>query len=68
MAEENSSELRQRTRALTEELKSKIRAEELETLEHSITAAVERNKLLTTKRPVEFIKRSTASASLRVAI
>ena len=30
MAEENSSELRQRTRALIEELKSKIRAEELE--------------------------------------
>ncbi|MFZ2086853.1 MAG: hypothetical protein WAU92_20365 [Candidatus Sulfotelmatobacter sp.] len=44
MAEENSSELRQRTRALTEELKSKIRAEELETLEHRVMAAVEHNK------------------------
>ncbi len=31
MAEENSRELRQRTRALTEELKSKMRSEELET-------------------------------------
>jgi len=68
MAEENSRELRQRTRALTEELKSKMGSEELETLEHSIKAAVERNQLLTTKRPVEFIKRSTASASLRIAM
>jgi hypothetical protein len=68
MAEENSRELRQRTRALTEELKSKMRSEELETLEHSIMAAVERNKLLTIKRPSEFIKRSTASACLRIAM
>ena len=68
MAEENSRELRQRTRALTEELKSKMGSEELETLEHSIKAAVERNQLLTTKRPVEFIKRSTASPSLRIAM
>jgi TPR repeat protein len=36
IAEENSHELRQRTRALTEELKSKIRTEELETQEHSV--------------------------------
>jgi hypothetical protein len=48
MAEENSRELRQRTRALTEELKSKMRLEELETLDHTIMAAVERNPLLTT--------------------
>jgi hypothetical protein len=68
MAEENSRELRQRTRTLTEELKSKMRSEELETLEHSIMAAVQRNKLLTMKRPSEFIKRSTASASLRIAM
>ena len=68
MAEENSGELRQRTRALTEELRSKMRSEDLATLEHSITDAVERNKQLTTKRPAEFIKRSTAPASLRIAI
>jgi len=68
MAEENSHELRQRTRALTEELKSKLRPDELETLEHSVIAAVEHNKRLTSKRPVEFIKRSTASASLRIAM
>jgi DNA-binding CsgD family transcriptional regulator len=68
MAQENSRELRQRTRALTEELKSQMRSEELETLEHSIIAAVERNQLLTTKRPSEFIKRSTASAALRIAM
>ena len=68
MAERNSRELRQRTRALTEKLQSKMRTEELETLEHSVRAAVEHNKRLTTKQPVEFIKQSTASASLRIAI
>jgi len=68
MAEENSGELRQRTRALTEELKSKMRSEELQTLEHSIKAAVGTNKWLTSKRPAEFIKRSTTSASLRRAM
>jgi two-component system nitrate/nitrite response regulator NarL len=68
MADENSRELRQSTRALTEELKSTMKSEEWETLEHRIAAAVERNKLLTIKRPVEFIKRSTASASLRRAM
>ena len=31
-------------------------------------ARIERNQLLTTKRPVEFTKRSTASASLRIAM
>jgi two-component system nitrate/nitrite response regulator NarL len=68
MAEENSRELRQRAGALTEQLKSKMRSGELEALEHSITAAVECNKLLTIQRPVEFIKRSTASASLSIAM
>jgi len=68
MAEENSGELRQRTRALTEELKSKMRSEELQTLEHSIKAAVESNKMLTNRRPLEFIRRSTTSASLRIAM
>jgi hypothetical protein len=53
---------------ITEELKSKMRSEELETLEHSVMAAVERNQLLTTKRPAEFIKQRTASASLRIAM
>jgi hypothetical protein len=50
-------------RFLGTETKIQLRAEELETLERSVMAAVEHNKLLTTKRPVEFIKRSTASAS-----
>jgi hypothetical protein len=43
MAEENSRELRQRTLALTEELKSKLKSEDLESLEHNITAAIEGN-------------------------
>jgi hypothetical protein len=68
MAGGNSRELRQRTRALTEDLKSKLKSEELESLEHSITAAVERNKLLTTRHPMEFIKRSTNSAPLNGAM
>jgi hypothetical protein len=66
--EEDSRELRHRTRPLTEELESKMRSDELERLENSIRAAVERNKPLTTARPVEFIKRSTASASLKIAM
>ena len=68
MAEENSRQLRQSTRALTGELKSQMRADELETLEHRIIAAVEHNKPLAIKRPLEFIKRSSASASLRMAM
>jgi hypothetical protein len=68
MAEENFHRLGQHTRALTEELKSKMRSEELQSLEHSITAAVEHNMLLTTKHPVEFIKRSTVSSSLKIAM
>ena len=68
MTEENSRELRQRTRTLTQNLRSKMRSEELETVERSITAAVERNKLLTTKRPSEFIKQCNASSPLRIAM
>jgi hypothetical protein len=33
-------------------------------LEHNVKAAVEHNKLGTTKQPMEFIERSTGSASL----
>jgi hypothetical protein len=36
MVEENSRELQQRTHALTEELRAKVKREELEALEHSI--------------------------------
>jgi hypothetical protein len=39
------------------------RTDELETLEHNIAAAVQRNKLLTTKQSSGFIKRSAASGS-----
>jgi hypothetical protein len=68
MAEVDSYRLGQHTRALTEDLKSKMKSEELEGLEHNITAAIERNQLLTIKRSSEFIKRSTASASLKIAM
>jgi hypothetical protein len=40
-----------------------MKTDELETLEHSIAAGVQRHKLLTTKQPSGFIKRNTASGS-----
>jgi DNA-binding NarL/FixJ family response regulator len=68
LAEENSRELRQRAHALTEELRSTMPAEEFQTLEHSIAAAIDRNQLQRIKTPEEFIKRSMASASLKIAV
>jgi len=58
----------QRTRALTEKLKSEMGSEDLHALENSIRAAVENNKLLTSRRPMEFINRSKTSPPLRIAM
>jgi two-component system nitrate/nitrite response regulator NarL len=68
MAEENSGELQQRTRALTEKLKSEMGSEDMQALEKSIKAAVENNKLLTSRRPMELINRSKTSPPLRIAM
>jgi F0F1-type ATP synthase assembly protein I len=61
MAEESSQELKQRTRALTQELKSRMKVDEVEKLEHSVSTAIQRSRILTTKLPSEFIKRSASS-------
>jgi len=56
MAEESSQELKQRTRALTQELKSTMKAGEVEKLEHSVAASVQRKKLLTSKDSSTFLE------------
>lgn len=55
MAEENSSTVRQRSRALTEDLRTKINPGEIEGLEKSIAAEARKDKLLTSK-PVGLFK------------
>ncbi len=56
MAEENSHELKQRTRALTQELKSEMNAGEVKKLEHNVAASVQRKKLLITKESSGFFE------------
>jgi len=51
----NSQELKQRTRALPEELKSRMKAGEVEKLEHSVSTAMQRTRIFTKKLPAEFI-------------
>ena len=53
--------LRQRTHALTEELKSGIKAHELETLERNVAATVQHNSGLPSKQPAELIKHNPGS-------
>ncbi len=55
MVEENSRELQQRTSDFTEELRSRMKREELEALEQSITSAVQRNRFMHTQ-PRSFLK------------
>jgi len=64
MVEENSRELQQRTRALTEELRSGMKAGEVEKLEHSIASAVQRNRFMGTRPPSVLMKRNAASTSI----
>jgi len=66
MAEESSHELRENTRALTEELKEIISSQELEVLEQDIAAAVQSSRSTSSERPTEIIKRTIAS-TVRVA-
>jgi two-component system nitrate/nitrite response regulator NarL len=68
VAEENSSELKHRSRALVEQLRSTVKTDEIEALEQSVASAVKNNKLFTNKRPAEFIKRSADSPPLRRAM
>jgi two-component system nitrate/nitrite response regulator NarL len=55
MAEENSSTIKHRSRALIQELRSIVNAEDIEAVEQKVALAVEANKLLRSERPAEFI-------------
>jgi two-component system, NarL family, nitrate/nitrite response regulator NarL len=55
MAEENSSAVRQRSRALTEDLRTKIKPGEIEGLEKSIATGARNDKILASK-PVDLFK------------
>jgi hypothetical protein len=68
VAEENSCELGHRSHALVEQLRRTVKTDELENLEHNVSVAVKNNKLLSSRRPVEFIKRRADSSPLRIAI
>jgi two-component system nitrate/nitrite response regulator NarL len=56
MAEENSCTIRHRSHALVEELRSIVKADEIDAMEESIAIGIQENKLLRSKRPAEFIK------------
>ena len=61
VAEENSSELGHRSRALVEQLRSTVKTDEIALLEQSVAMAVKNNRLFAVKRPAEIIKRSADS-------
>lgn len=62
MAEENSDELRQHIRALTEEVKVKMTLQEIEELEKSLTT--DKEKMLLGKRLAEFTNESASGADV----
>jgi TPR repeat protein len=55
MAEENSSAVRQRSRALTEDLRTRINPSEIEGLEKSIASGARKDKILANE-PVDLFK------------
>jgi hypothetical protein len=57
-----------RSRVLVDQLRSAVQAHEIEDVEQRISIAVKNNKLLQSQRPAEFIKRSSDSRPLRLAI
>jgi DNA-binding CsgD family transcriptional regulator len=68
LAETSSHELGHRSRALVEQLRTAVQAHEIEDVEHRISIAVKKNKLLQSQRPDELIKRTVGSRPLRIAI
>jgi two-component system nitrate/nitrite response regulator NarL len=68
LAEENSSEFGLRSRALLDQVRNIVKANEVDGLEHRVAIAVKNNKLLKSRRPVEFVKRKVSSSSLRMAV
>ena len=67
MAEENSGAIGRRTRALIEELRNTVKTYDIEAAEQSIAAALEENKLFTSKCPADFIKASKNAAPRAIA-
>jgi len=67
MAEENSGTIRHRSHALVEELRSTVKTDDIEAVEHRVAIGVQENKLLKSKHPAEFIKPSTDSGPRAVA-
>lgn len=68
LAEASSHELGDRSRALVEHLRSAVQAHEIEAVEHRISIAVKKNKLLQSQRPDKLVKRTVGSRPLRMAI
>ena len=68
LAEASSRELGHRSRALVEKLRSSVKTNEIEAMEHRISVAVKNNKVLQNQRPAEFIKRSADSPTLQIAV
>ena len=66
MAEENSSAIAQRSRALLEKLRSTVKTDEIDAVEQMVAVWVQGNKLLRSKRPAEFISTSADSGLLQV--
>jgi len=60
MAEENSSAVRQRCRALTEDLRTKINPGEIEALESTVAAGASKDEILG-RKPVDFFKKHLPS-------
>jgi len=67
MAEENSGTIGHRSRDLVKELRSIVKTDEIEAVEHTIAVAVQENRLFKSKRSAEFITKSTNSAPRAVA-
>jgi two-component system, NarL family, nitrate/nitrite response regulator NarL len=67
MAEENSCTIRHRSHALVEKLRSTLKTDDIEAVEHSVAIGVQENELLRSKRPAEFIKPSTDSVPRGIA-
>jgi len=68
LAEASSRELGHRSRTLVEQLRSDVKAHEIEDVEHRVSIAVKNNKLLQRQHPDQFIKRGAGSPPLRIAI
>ena len=64
MAEENSSTIRHRSRTLVEDLRSKVKTDDIEAVERNVAIRIQENKLLRSKRPSEFIKPSVDSVPI----